>query len=75
MPEDTRPDEEKLQKVVAVVAARLLPVCSSMDPASFDELVLKVARFKVRWGATSGEGTPPQFDSWLNSKLDERSRR
>lgn len=42
-----------LDALSASIARRLRNACDEMNSVEFDALVLKIARFKIRWGETA----------------------
>ncbi len=66
-----RQDEEKLSEMSAAVAARLRRICHGMDEDSFQQLVLQIAAFKIKWGDSLIYDNPPALGAWMFGREKE----
>lgn len=58
---DAAKNDPVMAEMIEAVSIRLKPVCADMDGATFDALVLKIARFRVRWGESPTNESASKF--------------
>ncbi len=63
-----RHDEQKLSEMKAFVAARLKHVCEGLSDTEFEALVVRIARFKIKWGESLIYDNPPALGAWMFSR-------